>query len=58
MAYEFACPCHGSIYSIAGKVLGGPAPRPLDTLPMKLEKGELFEEWEMFRVGIPRKILV
>lgn len=55
---EFACPCHGSIYSIAGKVLGGPAPRSLDTLPMKLEKGELFVEWEMFKVGIPQKTRV
>lgn len=53
---EFACPCHGSIYSITGKVLGGPAPRPLDTLPFKLEKEELFVEWETFKAGIPRKI--
>src|SRR5512136_242870 len=33
--HDFICPCHGSIYSITGKVLGGPAPRPLDTLPWK-----------------------
>ena len=25
----FVCPCHGSVYSIHGKILGGPAPRPL-----------------------------
>jgi menaquinol-cytochrome c reductase iron-sulfur subunit len=55
---EFICPCHGSIYSITGKVLGGPAPRPLDTLPWKLENDELFVEWERFRVGIPQKIRV
>jgi menaquinol-cytochrome c reductase iron-sulfur subunit len=55
---EFACPCHGSIYSITGKVLGGPAPRPLDTLPWKLERGELFAEWETFKVGIPQKTRV
>ena len=53
---EFICPCHGSIYSIAGKVLGGPAPRPLDTLPWKLEKEELLVEWETFKVGTPQKI--
>ena len=33
-------------------------PRPLDTLPTKIEKGELFVEWETFKVGIPEKILV
>ncbi|HUL37765.1 MAG TPA: ubiquinol-cytochrome c reductase iron-sulfur subunit [Thermodesulfobacteriota bacterium] len=55
---EFICPCHGSVYAIDGKVLGGPAPRPLDTLPTRLEKGELFVEWEIFKVGIPEKIPV
>ena len=55
---EFVCPCHGSIYSIDGKVLGGPAPRSLDTLPVRLEKGELFVEWEQFKVGIPEKVRV
>jgi menaquinol-cytochrome c reductase iron-sulfur subunit len=55
---EFACPCHGSIYSIDGKVLGGPTPRTLDTLPTRLEKEELFVEWEEFKVGIPEKIRV
>jgi menaquinol-cytochrome c reductase iron-sulfur subunit len=55
---EFICPCHGSIYSITGKVLGGPAPRPLDTLLWKLENGELYVEWERFEVGVPQKIRV
>ncbi|MFB3926244.1 MAG: ubiquinol-cytochrome c reductase iron-sulfur subunit [Syntrophales bacterium] len=55
---HFVCPCHGSIYSIDGKVLGGPAPRPLDTLPSKVEQGILYVKWERFEVGIPRKIRV
>jgi ubiquinol-cytochrome c reductase cytochrome b subunit len=55
---EFACPCHGSIYSMDGKVLGGPAPRPLDTLPWKVQGGELYVKWERFRVGIPGKVRV
>jgi menaquinol-cytochrome c reductase iron-sulfur subunit len=55
---EFICPCHGSIYSIDGKVLGGPAPRSLDTLPHRLEGGELFVEWEVFKVGIREKMQV
>ncbi|RMH31933.1 MAG: ubiquinol-cytochrome c reductase iron-sulfur subunit [Nitrospirae bacterium] len=30
----FLCPCHLSLYDEAGKVLDGPAPRPLDVLPI------------------------
>ncbi|RMH06695.1 MAG: ubiquinol-cytochrome c reductase iron-sulfur subunit [Nitrospirae bacterium] len=33
----FLCPCHLSIYDAAGRVLDGPAPRPLDVLPMKVD---------------------
>jgi len=32
----FLCPCHLSIYDAAGTVLDGPAPRPLDVLPIKI----------------------
>jgi Rieske Fe-S protein len=32
----FLCPCHLSIYDVAGKVLDGPAPRPLDVLPIRV----------------------
>jgi menaquinol-cytochrome c reductase iron-sulfur subunit len=55
---EFVCPCHNSFFSIAGKVLGGPAPRPLDTLPYRIENGVLYVKWERFQAGIPEKILV
>lgn len=37
----FICPCHTSSFSIDGKVLGGPAPRPLDRYAVKVESGVL-----------------
>ncbi|RMG72079.1 MAG: hypothetical protein D6710_05245 [Nitrospirae bacterium] len=38
---EFLCPCHGGRYDIQGLVLGGPPPRPLTRLPMKIQEGKL-----------------
>ena len=32
----FLCPCHLSVYDVSGTVLDGPAPRPLDVLPIKV----------------------
>lgn len=55
---RFECPCHGSVFTITGKVVGGPAPRSLDTLPYKIEKGKLFVEWERFKVGLSEKVRV
>jgi menaquinol-cytochrome c reductase iron-sulfur subunit len=38
---EFLCPCHTSLFSIGGKVLSGPAPRPLDRYETKIEGSKL-----------------
>jgi menaquinol-cytochrome c reductase iron-sulfur subunit len=54
-AHHFYCPCHHSVFALDGAVLGGPAPRPLDTLPSEIENGELRVEWERFEPGIPEK---
>ncbi len=38
----FACPCHGGVFSIDGRVMHGPPPRPLTQVPHKLESGVLY----------------
>ena len=40
-SHTFVCPCHTSAFSIDGKVLGGPAPRPLDRYSTRLEGNKL-----------------
>ena len=38
---QFICPCHNSVFSLEGKVLDGPAPRPLDRFQSKIQGNEL-----------------
>lgn len=49
---RFQCPCHGSAFNIDGRVLSGPAPRPLDELPSKIENGRLLVVFKMFKSGV------
>src|SRR5574342_126970 len=48
----FLCPCHLSIYDASGKVLDGPAPRPLDALPIRVSAAGDVEIVDMeFKAG-------
>jgi menaquinol-cytochrome c reductase iron-sulfur subunit len=38
---QFLCPCHNSVFSIDGKVISGPAPRPLDRFEAKVQNNKL-----------------
>jgi len=52
----FRCPCHTGYFDMkTGRVLGGPPPRPLDQLAVKVENGVLYAQYEDYRLGVPEK---
>lgn len=55
---KFVCPCHKGVFSLSGKLLGGPPPRDMDVLPMRVENGLLEVQYEFFRQLIPNKEVI
>lgn len=35
------CPCHAAFFDLNGNVMGGPAPSPLQSLPVKISQDEI-----------------
>lgn len=54
---RYHCPCHHGLFDMkTGAVIGGPPPRPLDTLPVRVRDGEVQVLYQSFRTGVPQKI--
>lgn len=48
---KFSCPCHTSAFSLDGKVTGGPAPRGMDPLQVKIENETVYVRYLRFKQG-------
>jgi len=45
----FICPCHKGTFDASGKLISGPPPRGMDSLPVKVEDGTIKVQYEFYR---------
>lgn len=53
---RFACPCHASSFAADGRRLAGPAPRDLDPLPSRVERGRILVRHVAYRSGVSGRV--
>lgn len=53
---RFECPCHGSIYDLAGEYIAGPAPRGMDRYEIKIEGDNVVVDTNVLENGPPRGV--
>ncbi|MEO8678413.1 MAG: Rieske (2Fe-2S) protein [Vicinamibacterales bacterium] len=41
---QFLCPCHNGVFNLDGSVAAGPPPKPLEQLPVKVDKARILVE--------------
>jgi nitrite reductase/ring-hydroxylating ferredoxin subunit len=51
---RFECPCHGSIYDLAGEYIQGPAPRGMDRYDIQLVGDHVVVDTGTLKSGPPR----
>jgi Rieske Fe-S protein len=52
---KFDCPCHGSVFDVEGRCVGGPAPRGMDELDVTTAGEDIRVRYRRFRVSTPKK---
>ncbi len=55
---NFLCPCHNGQFTPDGKLLGGPPPRGMDQLEIKIEDGLLMVHYQNFRQLVRHKEVI
>jgi Rieske Fe-S protein len=50
---RFECPCHGSVYNLAGEWISGPAPRGMDKHPLQIADGRVIVNTAVLEQGAP-----